>query len=177
MLAGVALASGVGVLIVLFGAPERAERHTLTVAQQQWNANRPEHYLISVRIITLHNSVSSILEVNEEQIVAGWQSDGKTPLSAIQMDELRGFFPIGNLFTLARKEIDQPKQWREQFVRSFPPLEQWLMPCALRTLPPTEYDDKRGYPRRLMLGFSACQLHRDGVELRVERFQTVPSTN
>jgi len=167
----------VGMLLALVGvlrAPYTEAATRLEEAEERWKAVRPRHYLLEVRMITLHGGEALRLEVRDEQVVAGWSGNGVAPVAAQKLRDLHGLLPMDSLFGLVHSEIEQRMGWRERLARAFPPLERWLLDCPLRALPQPTYDAEYGYPRRLFVGFAACQPQNDGVELRVEGLQVLP---
>ena len=148
---------------------------TLAQAQQQWEADRPKHYLLTVRLLTMHSGQLLRLEVRDERIVAGWYGESTSPMSTTDLGKLSAFLPVRQLFVVANKQISRPIQWRETLVGVLPPLQHWLAStCPLRSQPPILFAAGRGYPKRLFIGTSSCAFDHDGMEVRVDQLQSLP---
>lgn len=170
----VVCAIGSGGLVAVLHQPHARASAALSAAQERWKASGVHHYRLDVRTITLHGGETLQLEVRNEQVVAGWKSDGVTVISPDELRNIGAFFPVATLFTLAQNDLDQHSNWRERLARALPPFEQWIVSCPLRKLPEPVYDPLIGYPHRLFVGFPACQFQQDGIEIRIDALHVLP---
>ena len=169
------LCASFGVSYWALGAPTRAASARLAEAQQRWEAARPAHYLLTVRLLTMHGGQMLRLEVRDEQIVAGWQGQSTEQLPAAELQQFRTFLPVRRLFVIARRQATVPIRWREPLLSLLPPLRAWLAPaCPHRSRPPVQFADGMGYPNRVFIGTSSCAFDRDGMEVRVDELQPLP---
>jgi hypothetical protein len=157
----------------LLAAPKRSANQELEAARQRWEAARARHYMLRVRILSMHSGEKLLLEVRDERLVAGWYGNGSSALSAGELAQLGALLPIERLFELAEAQVRRRPHWRERLTRMLPPLGLWIgQPCRLRPEPRLRYDSRLGYPSRLFVGVSPCALNNDGMEIRVDGVRT-----
>lgn len=169
------MCAGASVSYWALGAPARSANATLAQAQQRWEKGRPQHYLLTARLLTMHSGQLLRLEVRDERIVAGWSGERASPLPAADLQQFSAFLPVRQLFVVANKQLARPTQWREPLVRMLSPLQQWLTPaCPLRSQPPIQFAVGLGYPKRLFIGTSSCAFDHDGMEVRIDQLQPLP---
>jgi len=158
----------------LLSAPSRGEAARREAALALWQRTRPQHYMIKARLISMQGGETLLLEVDGEQLVAGWSGNGSAALSAGDLKRLDAYFPIERLFVLAQRE-ERRGDWRSLLTAALPVVGRWVgAPCPLRRPFATRYDGRHGYPSRMLVGVSRCALNTDGVEVRVDDVRSLP---
>jgi hypothetical protein len=136
----------------LISAPARGEAARREAALALWQRTRPTRYQLRARLLSMQGGETLQLQIEGERLVAGWSGNGSKQLTPGELAQLDAYFPVEQLFALARREEGRGG-WRDALARALPRLGPWIgVPCQPREPPATRYDGGQGFPSRMLVG-------------------------
>jgi hypothetical protein len=133
------------------------------LAKSRWDAQGMRHYRLTAQLSQgADMSGPWTVEIQDEHIVAGFDTLSGALLDRTQLRMAQRVLPISTLFNKIRDEINTPPLTSTfavltRIARLGPPLREHLNHCAAR-LPKITYDQALGYPRGVTVYGSPCVL-------------------
>jgi hypothetical protein len=131
------------------------------LARERWDARDIRHYQMTVQLT--HGWIDNgpwTLEVRDGQVLAGYDTATRAPLSNVQLRLAQLRAPVGALFAAIRDELRFSSSPSTQIARMVPPLRHQLDRCAAN-MPHIAYDPALGYPRSIVVYASPCFIQAD----------------